>query len=350
MVNSSNHLHFPVREWLFPLAAIISERRKSMKKLLSAVVVLFCTLIVTAASAKPVIPELTPEGFLPAGAEPYVYASRDEGRWVYVSEELYVNILRYESTEPKAELVWFETEIKCAGETRLTPLFARPDKPTWSVFRIPKEIADSYGVVLAFTDDFYGNRRFTHATEGIVIRNGKILFSKTKKNDSKSFPPLEILALFQDGSLKTFKSQEHTAQEYLDMGVTDTFAFGPILVQNGQLGERMPDPRYSPYREPRCALGMVEPNHYFVLTVNGRQKESRGALLPWLAERMIELGVQEALNLDGGNTTSLYFMGDVINIPENKSKNNIRRVTSLIGIGTAPGAADQSAAERSEGK
>lgn len=321
-----------------------------MKRLLSAAVILFCTLIVTSASAIPIIPELTSEGFLPSGVEPYVYASRMEGRWVYVSDELYVNIIRYKSTEPKAEMVWFETEIKCTGETRLSPLFARPDKPIESTLRIPKDIADSYGVILAFTDDFYGNRWLTHATEGIIIRNGKILFKKTRRNNSKSFPPLEILALFQDGSLKTFKSKEHTAQEYLDMGVTDTFAFGPILVQNGQLGERMSNLHYFHYREPRCALGMVEPNHYYVLTVIGRQKESRGAYFSWLAERMIELGVQEALNLDGGSTASLYFMGDVINIPENRKKKNIRRVTSMIGIGTASNAEDQSTTEQSEGK
>ena len=77
------------------------------------------------------------------------------------------------------------------------------------------------------------------------------------------------------------------------MGVTDTYAFGPILVREGELGERMTDKNYSPYREPRCALGMIEPNHYIVLTVEGRTNESKGVRLRWLADKMLELGAIE---------------------------------------------------------
>ena len=134
---------------------------------------------------------------------------------------------------------------------------------------------------------------------GIVIRNGEIISDKTYKTRDV-WPPLDTLAVFADGSMKTFSKNEHTAQEYLDMGAEQVFAFGPILVQNGEIGERIQDPTYYHYREPRCALGMIEPNHYLVLTVSGRTNDSKGAYLVWLAERMIERGVTEALNLDGG--------------------------------------------------
>ena len=44
---------------------------------------------------------------------------------------------------------------------------------------------------------------------------------------------------------------------------------------------------------------------------------------------MIELGVVEAVNLDGGGTAALMFMGEVLN----RSSRNLRSVNSLIGFG-----------------
>ena len=79
------------------------------------------------------------------------------------------------------------------------------------------------------------------------------------------------------------------------------------------------------------ALGMIEPYHYQLLVVQGRVDASKGTYLTWLADKMLEKGVTEALNLDGGGTVSLMFMGEIINKP-NK---NLRSITSLIGFGNS---------------
>ena len=54
--------------------------------------------------------------------------------------------------------------------------------------------------------------------------------------------------------------------------------------------------------------------------------------LKWMAEKMQELGVQEAFNLDGGNSLSLIFMGDIINRAPGNTNN--RPITSVLGFGT----------------
>ena len=46
----------------------------------------------------------------------------------------------------------------------------------------------------------------------------------------------------------------------------------------------------------------------------------------------MELGVSEAINLDGGNTTCMIFMGDVINRPEGTKEKDLRTVNGLIGF------------------
>ncbi len=92
----------------------------------------------------------------------------------------------------------------------------------------------------------------------------------------------------------------------------------------------MTDDSYYHYREPRCAIGMIEPYHYIILTVRGRANDSKGAYLGWLAEKMLELGAVEAINLDGGGTVCLVFMGELLN-----KKSASRDVSSLIVFAAA---------------
>ena len=65
-----------------------------------------------------------------------------------------------------------------------------------------------------------------------------------------------------------------------------------------------------------------------------KEEDSRGTMLQRVAEMMKERGVQEALNLDGGNTMALVFRGRMLNkLATYKKKRFVRTVTSLIGIG-----------------
>ena len=195
----------------------------------------------------------------------------------------------------------------------------------------PIDLAKENQVVLAISDDHFGDRWNGGSRPGVIVRNGTIIHDKTVKYGQGKFPNLEVLAVFADGSMKTFKSDEHTAQEYVDMGVINTYAFGPILVQDGQLSEYMLRDEYYTYREPRCAIGMIEPHHYFLLVAKGRTSDSVGVYLTWLADKMIEKGVKEGFNLDGGGTTALIFMGEMLN----KGTKNVRATTSITGFGTS---------------
>lgn len=279
---------------------------------------------------EPDLPALTEDGFLPADAQSaYVYTNTAEGHYIYLSSSLSVETKRY--TDPNLTLVWCETEIKLQNGEKLNTYLTKKGSRSY-YFSTPEDLAEENNVVVAFTDDFFNYRLYNKEIVGIVIRNGEIISDTTYKTRD-AWPPLDTLAVFADGSMKTFGKNEHTAQEYLDMGAVQVFAFGPILVQDGELGERIQDDTYYHYREPRCALGMIEPNHYLVLTVSGRTDASKGAYLLWLAERMLMRGVTEALNLDGGGTTSLVFMGQRV-YADCTGKTSVRDVSSIIGFGT----------------
>ena len=110
------------------------------------------------------------------------------------------------------------------------------------------------------------------------------------------------------------------------------FSFGPYLLRNGEINPLV----YDYYRsiEPRHALGMIEPGHYLLISVQGRRDDSKGTFLQRVAEMMKERGVTQALNLDGGNTMALMFRGRMLNKEAvYQGKKFVRTVPSLIGIG-----------------
>ena len=279
----------------------------------------------------PDLPPLTAEGFLAedAGMEEYVYVDAEDGRWIYITSSLSIDLKRYTDATNKNE--WFEGNIHCSPETPLTAYLTQGKIYQGKAYTNPLTLARENRVVLGISDDHFGDRWNGDIRTGVIVRNGEIITERTFPADHPAFPNLEILAVFEDGSMKTFKSDAHTGQEYLDMGVVNTYSFGPILVSGGQVSEYMLREEYYTYREPRCALGMIEPWHYFLLVAKGRDGVNSGVYLTWLADKMMEKGVVEGMNLDGGGTTALMFMGEMLN----KSTRNVRSVTSITGFGNS---------------
>ena len=282
--------------------------------------------------ATPSLPPLTEDGFLApeAGTEEYIYADAEDGQWRYISASLSIDLRRY--TDVENTLVWFEGDIRCSAETPLTAYLTQGTKYQGKAYTNPLTLARENKVVLGISDDHFGDRWNGGIRTGVIVRNGQILTERTFPANHAAFPNLEVLAVFADGSMKTFPSDAHTAQEYLDMGVVNTYSFGPILVSEGHLSEYMLREEYYTYREPRCALGMIEPYHYILLVAKGRTSDSKGVYLTWLADKMLEKGAVEAMNLDGGGTVALMFMGEMLN----KSTSNVRSVTSITGFGNSP--------------
>ena len=80
---------------------------------------------------------------------------------------------------------------------------------------------------------------------------------------------------------------------------------------------------------PRTAIGIDrDAKRLLFLVADGRQKFSRGNTMVELAEKMIELGADEALNLDGGGSSTMMAKGrggllKVINSPSDGSQRSV---------------------------
>ena len=73
---------------------------------------------------------------------------------------------------------------------------------------------------------------------------------------------------------------------------------------------------FSRARHPRTAVGVRREGSLILVTVDGRQpKKSVGMTVEELAGLMLELGCVEAVNLDGGGSTTMVVKGKVANNP-----------------------------------
>ena len=105
-------------------------------------------------------------------------------------------------------------------------------------------------------------------------------------------------------------------------GAETAIGGGPMLVQNrkpmrwgGVLPVWRPRAAWGQLRHPRTALGWNK-DYIFLVEVDGRQSDlSVGMTFQELAEYMVKLGCEEAMNLDGGGSATLWFRGSVRNSP-----------------------------------
>ncbi len=187
------------------------------------------------------------------------------------------------------------------------------------------ETAANNNAILAVNGDYYGTN-----TTGYVIRNG-VVYRDTVREDSSNGD----LAIYKDGSFKIIYEDQVTADQLVQDGVVNLLAFGPSLVENGEIVvDTNSEVGQSMSSNPRTAIGIIDENHYIIIVSDGRTTESEGLSLYQMAEIMKSYGVKTAYNLDGGGSSTLYFNGQVINKPTtNGNTISERSVSDIVYIG-----------------
>lgn len=187
------------------------------------------------------------------------------------------------------------------------------------------ETAATNNAILAVNGDYYGAN-----STGYVIRNG-VVYRDTVREDSSNGD----LAIYKDGSFKIIYEDQISADQLVKDGVVNLLAFGPALVENGEIAvgtnEEVGQAMAS---NPRTAIGIIDENHYIIVVSDGRTSESKGLSLYQMAEVMKSYGVKTAYNLDGGGSSTLYFNSRVINKPTTGgNKISERAVSDIVYIG-----------------
>ncbi len=213
-------------------------------------------------------------------------------------------------------------EVSLSSAEYLKTAFAR-DSYGKNVTDSTSSIAENNEALLAINGDYYGARE-----SGYVIRNG-VIYRDTSKEDT------DILCIYADGTMQIKNTGEVSAQELIDQGVWQVLSFGPVLVEEGQIATKSgQEVGRAMASNPRTAIGITSDGHYLFVVSDGRTDESEGLSINELASLMKSLGAVTAYNLDGGGSSTMYYMGEVINNPTTNG-NNIkeRSVSDIVYIG-----------------
>ncbi len=110
---------------------------------------------------------------------------------------------------------------------------------------------------------------------------------------------------------------------------------GPTLVKDGEIyvtadAEQFP-PDIRVGRAPRSAFGITQYGDYIFAVVDGRQTHSKGCTLTeWARILKNNFGAVEAINLDGGGSTELFFKGKLVNRPSDGKERPVGDVLTII--------------------
>lgn len=142
--------------------------------------------------------------------------------------------------------------------------------------------------------------------EGFVISEGELIYGSTTS---------EYITLGFTNENK-FVVGVMTAQEALNLGVRDAVcvsgAYAPPLIVNGQAQEVQ---GLGGGLNPRTAIGQREDGTVIIIIIDGRQANSLGASFADMLAIMQENGAVNAGSLDGGNSTQISYMGELLNSP-----------------------------------
>ncbi|MDI9634655.1 phosphodiester glycosidase family protein [Kamptonema cortianum] len=114
-----------------------------------------------------------------------------------------------------------------------------------------------------------------------------------------------------------------------------TIGGGPMLIKDGKLAlnpalEKF-SADFSTTKHPRTAIGSTAKGDIWMLVLDGRQPMSRGAGLDELARVMQRLGCTNAINLDGGGSSTIAIAGLVVNRPSGGTQRAISNSVLLFG-------------------
>ncbi len=125
-----------------------------------------------------------------------------------------------------------------------------------------------------------------------------------------------------DGDHILHVAKHMTRQELIDNDIRYAVCYGPVLISNGVPA----DPEsLRDSLNPRTAIGQRSDKAMLLLVIDGRQASSMGASFQDEIEIMQRFGAVNAVNLDGGSSSVMWYDGDYIN-----------KTASVIGIRPVP--------------
>lgn len=188
------------------------------------------------------------------------------------------------------------------------------------------KFAKDSGAVVAINGTFY-NMSAPYNCVTYFKKNGLLCYENTEKMEqrdnaavaitAKGVPFIEVADVENPGGV----SDNQAWPERIE--APSVVASGPILLTDGDEAY-LKDCSFNSKRHPRSAMG-IRGKKVFLVAVDGRSAEHAQGMTLWeFADIMRFIGAEDAINLDGGGSTTLYVAGEsengIVNHPSDNKK------------------------------
>lgn len=197
----------------------------------------------------------------------------------------------------KDDVPYFIADIYVASLENFKTAFAK-DADVLGATELTSTVAKENNAILAINGDHCLDNK------GLIIRNGNYYPAESRDFD--------VLVMYRDGTMKTLSPEEVNVESIKAESPYQVWSFGPMLLKDGQpMTEFNSD---FTRMNPRTAIGYYEPGHYCFVQVGGRLGDySLGCTMTELSQLFADLKCNVAYNLDGGQSSEIIFMGNMLN-------------------------------------
>lgn len=240
-------------------------------------------------------------------------------------------------------LIWKQvhTEVLFSSRQNLNLLEVDRRKRTLGLAWSPDTLiatssfAGKAAAIAAVNAGFFDTRKGGSVT--LLKVNGQIV---NKSNEKHVQDKSEILkgALVMGKGKKTRIEAAGPDSMYLNKKYQSVLLTGPLLLLAGRpvnLAKRA----FNDNRHPRTCACITDDGKVLLLTADGRTDQAYGLSLPELTTLLQSLGCRDAVNLDGGGSTTMWISGQpfngVVNMPcDNKLFDHLgeRKVANAVLI------------------
>lgn len=152
----------------------------------------------------------------------------------------------------------------------------------------------------------------------LVKQDGKVI------NPATYFSERSNGAFTIDGKKVKIIASDSPKKDWADsLQAPNIMVSGPILLMDGKTVE-LSKASFNTLSHPRSAVGITGKNTLLLVAVDGRNENSRGMSLFSLTTLLQTLGARDAMNLDGGGSTTLYVKDQtengIVNHPSDNKK------------------------------
>lgn len=165
-----------------------------------------------------------------------------------------------------------------------------------------------------------------------IAKNRSVVYLKVKDSviapnifdkDSLRRRHQQGVIAIRKGKLSILSTEASNLSWERQLDANDIMATGPVMLLDGK-EQPIPNDAFCNDRHPRTAVGMKRDGTIILFVVDGRFKESLGMSIPELQRMMRWLGCSDAINLDGGGSSTMYIKGNpekgVVNHPSDNRK------------------------------